>query len=98
MIPRLLLVSLLAYSPIAIAGDIDPALGGLGSALGGIALLLSILTRTKLAERIASIEARSAGEAGRIASLENIVRSRDRDLAILSTKLEFISQALQAGD
>ncbi len=96
-----LLIAILLFPSIAYAdetGSIGPALGGLGSALGGLALLLSMLTRTRLAERISTLEATCASLRSRFGAIEERGSRIDRDLAVISTKLDFVSRSLDAGD
>ena len=94
-------IAILLFPSIAYAdesGSIGPALGGLGSALGGLALLLSMLTRTRLAERISTLEATGSSLGSRFCTLEERGTRIDRDLAVISTKLDYVSRALDSGD
>tara|TARA_R100000664_G_scaffold6961_1_gene12076 strand:- start:1285 stop:1581 length:297 start_codon:yes stop_codon:yes gene_type:complete len=77
------------------AGDPLPTgegvLGGLGALLGGLALLGSQLVSTRTAERLATLEARIQSLEGDISGLSSL----QSDQRVLSTKLDFVIQALE---
>ena len=100
MLRLLLILCLLLHPSIAIADTeaLPSALGGLGSVLGGLAVLLSLLTRTRLAERISTLEAMVESLGSRFRGIDERGARIDKDLAVISTKLDYVSRSLEAGD
>ena len=98
------MVSLLLLTSISMASDgLIPdtgsaALSGLASILAALAVLATMLSQTRTAERISRLEARLATVDERGKRLDRVGNELGKDLAVLNVRLQYLASTLEAGD
>ena len=99
MVALLLLLSTAALASDGLIPDTgSAALSGLASILAALAVLATMLSQTRTAERISRLEARLATVDERGKRLDRVGNKLGTDLAVVNVRLEHIATALEGGD